>query len=687
MSLNEHVFPLRISGFEMGEYAGELPRKFISFHCLENESNVPKDCNTEESENYPDLPRRSGVEIVMIEETGTSPSKSLAVLQVAGGKKTMSEERGNVDKESFAVGSQECLLSSSDEGSEGLQKFLRDKLEALGGDGIESIAEVDPAGVLELLDSNPVNRDNTGRGMVTGDDEFPRSQVDKILRAELGGQEIGVGMKRPLCDVERDVTDERPSKSVAFDVEDSIGKSVCNRYSVIGMSDAGQSFPSSSRLDDTEYGTSELESIARRRVDNLSGGRVFGVVESDLPAVSGATAQSGLGGGRSKYYPSESARTLLKECFADNPPVQLDPHQQLTGLSSDQMIQFARAVGLEVSLATFGMLEDVLLKIGGKPGRNVGERGSGWSVARSGSGSTVVDSVASRSFYSLPTITESLDSEQLQQPCSSRQADAILGFSRTEVNEFNDTDSLKTLGQIRSDVRKRGELYKWSREGRPNPISPSGSDGGGYVFTEEMLELAPFAKVFATGPENPLKNRHCFYCMLCKRNVFMRSRGLYELKRHFQREHHLRADQRFRARYHPSKIRGSDGRTLYGSKLEAEKEWFMHLDVPELDHKRPFYYDVVEGKPFTFTSANSRTLIQIELLLIFLRGGGQLWTLEEYWTQVGVLTGHSASTADFNWSSSYISVRMQAYFVTVINGLFVPSFVHGLIVWLGRYYM
>ena len=201
-------------------------------------------------------------------------------------------------------------------------------------------------------------------------------------------------------------------------------------------------------------------------------------------------------------------------------------------------------------------------------------------------------------------------------------------------------------------------MYKWSQEGRPNPISLSGSDGGGYVFTEEMLELAPFAKIFATGPEIPLKNRHCFYCMLCRRNVSVRSRGLYELKRHFQREHQLRADQRFRARYYPSKIRGSDGRTLYGSKLEAEKELFMHLDVPELDHKRPFYYDVVEGKPFAFTSASSRTLIQIELLLIFLRGEGQLWTLEEYWTQLGLLTGHSASTADFNWSSSHLSVRI-----------------------------
>ena len=138
----------------------------------------------------------------------------------------------------------------------------------------------------------------------------------------------------------------------------------------------------------------------------------------------------------------------------------------------------------------------------------------------------------------------------------------------------------------------------------------------------------------------------------------MKSWGLYELKRHFQREHHLRADHRFRARYHPSKVRGSEGRTLYGSKLEAEKKLFMNLEVPELDHKRPFYYDVVEGKSFIFTSANSRTLKQMELLLIFLTGGGQMWTLEDHWTQVRVLTGHSASTADFNWSASFFSVSI-----------------------------
>ena len=514
----------------MGEYAGELPRKFISFHCLENESNVPKDHNTEGTENFPDLPQRSEVEIVVIEETETSPTKSLAALQLTGGKETMVEERVNVDKECLVVISQECLLSSSDEGSEGLEKFLRDKLESFGGEGIENIMEVDPAGVLDLLDANLMDRGNPRNAVVTVDGEISRSRVDDILRSDLREKNFGCGSKRPLCDVDIGVADERPSKSVAFDIDDAGGRLFSERCTLVGVSDADQSFPSSSRPDDTDYGTSELESIARRRVDDLSGGRVCETAESDLPGFSGATVQRGLGAGRSKYYPSESARTLLKGCFSDNPPVQLDPHQQLTGMSSDQMIQFARVIGLEVSLATFEMLEDVLLKIGKKTGRNVGEKGSGRSVSLSRSGSTVMESVASRSFYFLPTITESFVSDRLagnlsQQPCSSRQADAALDFSRTEVTDINDTDSLKTLGQIRSDARKKGELYRWSREGRPNPISPSGSDGGGYVFTEEMLEIAPFAKIFATGPENPLKNRHCFYCMICRRNVLMKSRA------------------------------------------------------------------------------------------------------------------------------------------------------------------
>ena len=362
----------------MGEYAGELPRKFIRFHYLENESNVPKDHNTEGTENNPDFPLRSEVEIVINEETETSPTKSLAVLQVTGGKETMVEETEDTHKETVITGSQECLVSISDGGSEGLKKILRNKLDSFSGEGLEKIVEVDPAGVFELLDDNLVDYGSTGSNVVAVDEELPRSRVDDLLRSELQEQKIDSVSRRPLCDVDVGAADERPSKSVAFQFDDAGGRLSSGRCELVGVSDSWQSLPSSSRPDDTEYGTSALESIARKRVGDVSG-RVCEAAGLDLPCSSRTTTQRSMGAGRSTNYPSESARTLLKDCFADNPPVQLDPHQQLTGMSSDQVIQFARAVGLEVSSATFGMLEDVLLKIGGKAGRNVGDKKQ-WTV-------------------------------------------------------------------------------------------------------------------------------------------------------------------------------------------------------------------------------------------------------------------------------------------------------------------
>ena len=82
----------------------------------------------------------------------------------------------------------------------------------------------------------------------------------------------------------------------------------------------------------------------------------------------------------------------------------------------------------------------------------------------------------------------------------------------------------------------------------------------------------------------------------------------------------------------------------------------MDFDSPDLDFRRPFYYDVLEGKPFTFTTEESRVRIQINILMTFLGSGGQLWALEDYWTQVGIVTGQSESIADFNSSPARISV-------------------------------
>ena len=132
-----------------------------------------------------------------------------------------------------------------------------------------------------------------------------------------------------------------------------------------------------------------------------------------------------------------------------------------------------------------------------------------------------------------------------------------------ESSERSGTDSLETLQQIKSSQKKKkSRSCKWSRQGWLSPLLPSGDNEVSYVFTEEMLELAPFTKVFATGPEEPLENKYCFYCMLCRRNISISTRGLYELKRHFERDCHFRADQRFREKYCPGKVRGRNGRVL-----------------------------------------------------------------------------------------------------------------------------
>ena len=169
------------------------------------------------------------------------------------------------------------------------------------------------------------------------------------------------------------------------------------------------------------------------------------------------------------------------------------------------MIKFAKAVGLQVSLASFGLPEDLLLKpnLIGRVGG--GKKASSRSAFSSCAGTSVGDSVASRSVYSLPTITESTKSEQVEmgflEPRSSCQADETLS-SVPVVHDKSGTDSLKTLKELKTKLAKKtNNQFRWSRKGRPNPLPKFGEEFGGYLFTEEILALAPSAKTFATGPE------------------------------------------------------------------------------------------------------------------------------------------------------------------------------------------
>ena len=161
----------------------------------------------------------------------------------------------------------------------------------------------------------------------------------------------------------------------------------------------------------TSGGFSTLEGIARRQaderlVDARSDDEGEGMVR--IPPVEEMFLQEATTKKKTEYYPNHAEKSLLKKYFELNPPTHLDPSHATTSFSADQMIQFARAVRLEVSFASYSMLEDLLLKARGGSGAHpmTSRYSAEKSPLPSVSGSSMGDSVASWSAYSLPTITK-----------------------------------------------------------------------------------------------------------------------------------------------------------------------------------------------------------------------------------------------------------------------------------------
>ena len=65
----------RTSVSKMSDFAGNLPRKFISFRPLSFESNADNLPDEQESENHQNIAEIDEVNAVVVYETSTSPAK------------------------------------------------------------------------------------------------------------------------------------------------------------------------------------------------------------------------------------------------------------------------------------------------------------------------------------------------------------------------------------------------------------------------------------------------------------------------------------------------------------------------------------------------------------------------------------------------------------------------------------
>ena len=532
----------------MSEFAGNLPRKFTSFRLSGFESSALKVGEEQESEKPQNVEKVVGTSTVENGETSNSPDKVISVLQnvPVSSEVGLSGEKKN-DHE-LTVAEKDCVMTSSEKVVDDLKLFVKEKLLFMSEQGLEQLVGHESviveeifsgnlaAGSSHIVESEGIVGPEVNQGRTTSVcpgltfsanvegssfEVFSRGhdEMDRILREELVGSRVASTPVKCLCPIYSKRRSSMlggheapPFKSLRFGVADTIESVEGGDLLRSGITEASGGVEGS---DFTSGGYSTLEAIAKKRADERDRG-LFELSSGDgmvhVPRLETIVEEESVGAEKSRKYLSQSAESLLKDFFELNPPTHPDPSHPTTSFSADQMIQFARAVGLKVSLASYGMLEVLLLKA--RVGGGFQTVGSRHSIGRfpfpSFAGSSWGNSIASRINCSLPTVIETDVSnvagggELLQEPCSSKQADVRLAAERVS-GEKPRSDSLKTLQEMKRGEKKKrqSKMWKWSKECRQNPQLPTGDDKGGYLFTEEKLELAPFAKVSATGPNDP----------------------------------------------------------------------------------------------------------------------------------------------------------------------------------------
>ena len=136
-------------------------------------------------------------------------------MKVAAVSDPVSKDDVDVVTENVRTASQECLLSNSDEGIVALERFLQEKLDALSGEGLENIVEVDPSEKMALLEESNVGLRDKVEEVVERRELLRLGDMNRIWRSELFEGSSGA-YKRLSSGQDVTVLGGQPPKSAVF---------------------------------------------------------------------------------------------------------------------------------------------------------------------------------------------------------------------------------------------------------------------------------------------------------------------------------------------------------------------------------------------------------------------------------------------------------------------------------------
>ena len=317
----------------------------------------------------------------MIGGTSNSPAKVITILQGAPIiAESFGAKLGN-EEHDLTMTEQDCVLSSADEDVRVLSAFATERLQCLSERRVEKFIGDQSVNVKKILcGSIGVGEDSADKIKFVCPNWMRGGDFDENDRMLSWGEEINqITEKSWQCEHHFDSEkgarpintkrrgsalseqDEPPCKAVIFDVASGGGTAGGGQLPRGNATNASEVEPQSFV---TNGGISTLSGTARSQADQkVMGARIDkweeGMVR--IPPVDKLFAQEAIPKVRTKYYPCQSAKTLLKDISELNPLAHLDHSHPTTSFRADQMIQLARALGFEVSFASYSMLEDLLL--------------------------------------------------------------------------------------------------------------------------------------------------------------------------------------------------------------------------------------------------------------------------------------------------------------------------------------
>ena len=104
-----------------------------------------------------------------------------------------------------------------------------------------------------------------------------------------------------------------------------------------------------------------------------------------------------------------------------------------------------------------------------------------------------------------------------------------------------DSPGSQTLAALKQEAikDKRTIQTKW-RSSNKSKIPRRKVTGGDRTLREEYFEGMSWTRTFVSGPLDPEHNPYKFYCLICKDNVSIYTKGPREILRHYSSERHIR---------------------------------------------------------------------------------------------------------------------------------------------------